>query len=580
MFNKSKTRHYQMIESSAEDVIDAIPDAICLTDIKTSKIIGVNKTMETLFELPREKLLGMNAFELAVEENIPTATAAIQELVRTGKPQQVDLIGRLGNAEGRLYWMHMSLMQDEKGEPSKIVTITRDVTERRIAQVERKDAFLQLRSVMDSMADAVFLHDLDGKIIDTNLAAIDQTGYSKEEMIGKTPLELLMDKADAPRFMDNTVRIFAGESVLDEEFIVTRKDGTKCPVVVNITMINDSSGKPVQMVSVAKDVTALKAAEKIRISESEEKFKSIFELSPVSLWEEDWSEVIAMVEQLWREGVTEYTEYFEENPHFVDEALKKVKIVNVNNETVNMFKAKNKNEFMGPEALKLVFSTPDTLPGFLGELVSLCNRDEIYKSEMSLRTLDGDIIYVLLTMIFPSGEVSDGRVLVSLMDITTRKRAEMERNRIFNLSTDILCVAGFDGFMKDVNPACERILGWSQEEFMSKPYFEFVHPDDLDATKAAARELADDKKVFSFSNRYLCKDGSYKWLEWNAVPIFKEKVLIAIARDDTKRRKDELKLKEKYKQLEDFRKATVDREFRIEEMHREIEILKAKLNEG
>jgi len=140
---------------------------------------------------------------------------------------------------------------------------------------------------------------------------------------------------------------------------------------------------------------------------------------------------------------------------------------------------------------------------------------------------------------------SDGN-LVALegvaRDITKRKELEENwkaSNRVFNHSIDMLCIAGFDGYFKEINPAWSRTLGWSTEELLSKPWIEFVHPGDRKATENVKLTIVDGKEAYQFRNRYVCKDGSIKWLSWNSFPYPDEEIMFGVARDITQKKEIE-----------------------------------------
>jgi PAS domain S-box-containing protein len=117
-------------------------------------------------------------------------------------------------------------------------------------------------------------------------------------------------------------------------------------------------------------------------------------------------------------------------------------------------------------------------------------------------------------------------------------------NRFMDLSVDLFCVAGFDGFFKHLNPSFEKTLGFTTRELMAKPYLEFIHPDDRSATVVEKDRLEGGKVTLAFENRYLCKDGSYKWLLWNAVSVSEQEAIYAVARDITERKQAEALLRE------------------------------------
>jgi len=112
-------------------------------------------------------------------------------------------------------------------------------------------------------------------------------------------------------------------------------------------------------------------------------------------------------------------------------------------------------------------------------------------------------------------------------------REAHELRRLFTLSLDLLCIANFDGYFLRVNPAFVRLLGHAEGDLLGRPFVDFVHPDDRDATLAEVGKLSAGVPTIAFDNRYRCADGSYRWLAWRAQPATDENIIYAVARDET-----------------------------------------------
>jgi PAS domain S-box-containing protein len=140
-----------------------------------------------------------------------------------------------------------------------------------------------------------------------------------------------------------------------------------------------------------------------------------------------------------------------------------------------------------------------------------------------------------------------GLVLAALagalgVNAARRARAQDELDRIFTLSRDLIAVADFDGHFTRVNPAVEEVLGYTEEEFLARPYLDLVHPDDRERTAAEGAAIAQGKATLAFENRYVRKDGSHRVLQWTSTPVVGDRLMYGVARDVTERREAEAEL--------------------------------------
>jgi PAS domain S-box-containing protein len=123
-----------------------------------------------------------------------------------------------------------------------------------------------------------------------------------------------------------------------------------------------------------------------------------------------------------------------------------------------------------------------------------------------------------------------------VQDITERRLAEGGRDRLFSLSFDMMCVLGFDGRFRHVNPAWERTLGWSEAELKEHRWPHLVHPDDRGGAIDAARRMIGASGTSSYAVRCRRKDGEHRWLQWSAIAVPDEELVYATVRDVTERK--------------------------------------------
>jgi len=127
---------------------------------------------------------------------------------------------------------------------------------------------------------------------------------------------------------------------------------------------------------------------------------------------------------------------------------------------------------------------------------------------------------------------------------TSRQAALEERDRFFDVSIDMLATASSSGQFIRLNPAWTDVLGYELDELTSRPFVDFVHPDDIAATnREVVRQIGEGNAVLNFQNRYRHRDGSYRWLEWTSSPSADGQLLYAVARDVTARKLEEERLR-------------------------------------
>ena len=112
-------------------------------------------------------------------------------------------------------------------------------------------------------------------------------------------------------------------------------------------------------------------------------------------------------------------------------------------------------------------------------------------------------------------------------------------DNFFKISADFICIAGFDGYFKRINPAVSKLLGYTEEELYAKPIHEFVYTQDLKITLETREQVYKNKPLLNFENRYLTKSGEIVWLSWTSMPVEDESLVYAIAKNITHKKRVE-----------------------------------------
>lgn len=128
------------------------------------------------------------------------------------------------------------------------------------------------------------------------------------------------------------------------------------------------------------------------------------------------------------------------------------------------------------------------------------------------------------------------------MDLSSRSDIDIPTYHLenfFELSADLFCIASYDGYFKKINSSVIKVLGFSEEELLSRKISSFIHPDDQDKTAKHRKELLNGSPLYHFENRYITKSGDIVWLYWTSMPVAEEELVYAIAKNITHKKKEE-----------------------------------------
>ncbi len=288
------------------------------------------------------------------------------------------------------------------------------------------------------------------------------------------------------------------------------------------------------------------------LRQSEAWYHSFFENSPISLWEEDFSEVKAFIDRLRNSGVKDFRTYFRNHPDDVLSCVGMVKIVDINKATMRLYKAESKEAFMG--GLNIVFGQEVHDP-FIEELVAIASSQPSFESEDINQTITGEKKDIFLKWSVVPGHESDySKVLVSIIDITERKHAEqamrenekLYRDLVENIS-ELYFVCDEQGMVLYGSPNFYSETGYSQAEILGNPFLRMIAPDHRGRVLKFFRERARDGTIdttFEFMARR--KDGRLTWVE-QSTRIIRDvqgnvKEYRNVVRDVTKRKEAENEL--------------------------------------
>jgi PAS domain S-box-containing protein/putative nucleotidyltransferase with HDIG domain len=410
---ESEEKYRLLVENATIGIVIAQDQALKYINPKATELVGYSK----------EELLAID-FAERIHPDDREETIGYYLKFLQGEETPPDHIFRIIDKAGKTKWIDSNaVLVMWEGRPASL-NFLMEITERKKAEEELRASEERFSTVFHASPMSIAVTWLeDNRLIDVNEAWQDLTGFTREEAISRSALDLDL-------WVERTMRdrlielLHEGGTVKDFEFQMRRKSGEISELLFSAVAI-DVAGEPC-MLSMALDITERKRVEEA-LRESERRYRSLFEDSPISLWEEDFSEVKKRLDSLRQAGVSDFRAYFRDHPQFVVECASSVKIVDVNKATVELYQAKEKEELL--KNLPFIFSN-ESYDAFAEELMYILAGDTQFAWEGTNRTVKGELLDISLTWsVIPGYEDDLSRVIVSITDITERKRAQEATQR-------------------------------------------------------------------------------------------------------------------------------------------------------
>lgn len=589
-----KERNLTESEERSRELMNALPAAVLLHPLQKegfAEFVSVNKWACERYGYSATEFLTLRANDITI---IPDGNKKGQRGNRNKLLEEGRLIFESTHVtkSGDLFPVEInSKIIQIQGEPM-ILSVVHDISEKksnRLAILESEDNFRQLFEESpislweeDFSAVVLYLNQLkaDGvtdfrKYFDQNISELEKIGEKLLILdVNKASIELFK-AGDKENLMANLVKTISDQSfeVLKEELIALAKgdkdystetelmtfDGELLHVMLNLKIgYNHQEGdQPDHVWGIVsmQDMTASKKAE-LALQEREHNYRQLFEESPISLWEEDFGPILAYIDHLKQNGVTDFRTFLDENPEEVTLMSSKLLVLDVNKTSVKLLKAKSKEDLMS--SLDKTF-TKRTIEEFKDEIISLADGNMEYNTEGEVQTLDGsNILDVLINVTVGLDNVEsegDGyqRGIVSLIDISDRKRMERDLQLAKDYSGNLMATANtvivtldLDANITSFNKYAEQLTGYEQAEVIGKNWFELFVTEEGQKTipvvfRDALKQMPD---VAEYENPILIRDGSERYFHWNNNVIYDPDGAIAgllsIGNDITDRKQVEI----------------------------------------
>lgn len=512
-----------------------IADAIIATD-ENFNIVLWNKAAEKIYGWKKE-------------EAIAKSVSAVLRTVYSSEEEKDRIIGLIrdsGQWHGNLT-QHMkdgtpmaieasvAVIKSKDNKITGYVAVNRNIEEQRRAQEAIRTTKEQLELTLRHFPSGIYLFDDKGEMLFINEKAAQINGLSfPEEATSKNDVQQIVES-----FTDHHIFYYEDNTLFDPKDnptsytlrtkkpisltlrAVDQRTGSERWLLTSAAPLCDADGKLKLVLASVADITLQKNAEDL-IKSSEARYRHIFEGTPVSIWEQDFSTIRSAVKQLQARGISNFQTYFNNNPDELHAIFESLSVIDLNNATLGLMEADSKEQIIANLGSIFIEETREAL---INEIIIIANGGGSLKYETVLRTIKGRRLEVLVHIDFPKTD-DYSSVMVTLVDISTRKMAELalkqseERFRL--LSTTIpqaVWTMTPTGEIDYLSAQWTTITGQPISEAMTS-WGKMIHPEDVEFVQQISSKGLETKTPWHAEFRLQHQQSkNYHWFLANTVPL-------------------------------------------------------------
>ncbi|MEA3444389.1 MAG: PAS domain S-box protein [Bacteroidota bacterium] len=466
---KESERKYKFLSEKSKDII-------ILHNLK-GEVKYVNNAALEFIGLKHFEVLGNSIYKF-LPKNEFAAVNERRKMRSSGEDRVFQFEINIKNKQGKnISFDFISTTTTDNQKETRVLLVGRDVSERKNAEKRLQESEETFIHIFNNAIDSIYVLDKNGIFLEVNQGAVNMYGYSKDELIGKTPeMVSAPGKNDFEMVGECIKKAFRGEPQ-QFEFWGQRKNGEIFPKIVRL-----SNGKYFDSEVVygyALDISKQKNAE-LALTESEENYRMLFELNPTAFTEEDWSETKELLDDKIDKGIIISKKYFDENPEFFMKCISTIKLLNINKAVLDLHKFAGKDEFI--QNIHKIYNDK-TLETLKTGLLALASNKNYFTEETEYLDSNGKIISAIVKVRVIE---SYGRVISSVINITERKKAEQalktseeKYKAIFENKGTATGIFGEDKVIKTCNAKFVELSGFSKQEVEGKmKWIDFIAKED------------------------------------------------------------------------------------------------------